>query len=459
MREKFRHLRTTFRSSCIIKGMIIIQDVTIPDFSTLTLKDHQDVTIKEGKVASVNDTGSHAPLEQDRVISGRGLFLIPGMVNSHAHTAMTLLRGTAEDLNAVDWFNKRIWIYEQSLSPRDVYVGSLIGAAEMLLNGVTCTADHYFAMDQAWSAFDQAGLRADLSWAVFGGGPGSEEAWEAAEDFIRIYRAKNFRITVSLGPHSPYLCPDDFLRKVASLAEERDLKVHIHAAEDERQMILSRENRGKSPLDVLEETGILRPGTILAHAYWADDRDLDTIARSGAGVAHCPKTYMRFGDFHDFLPRALSRGIKVGLGSDGPASNSNMNLLEAARLAALLAKGTTGRAEEGSLGQILPLLFGGGALAGLDQPGIPYGTIVPGALADLVLIRPGTPEMLPGNNFFADLLYGADGRNVDTVLVDGQVVVDQGRLTTVNFEDLAREAREIAARLVSTRADKPMQTY
>jgi 5-methylthioadenosine/S-adenosylhomocysteine deaminase len=168
---------------------------------------------------------------------------------------------------------------------------------------------------------------------------------------------------------------------------------------------------------------------------------------------------MRFGDFHDFLPRALKRGIPVGLGSDGPASNSNMNILEAARLAALLAKGTTGRAEEGSLGQILPLLFGGGHLAGLDQPGIPYGTVVPGSLADLVLIKTGTPEMLPGSSFFADLLYGADGRNVDTVLVDGKVLVKEGRLTTINFEDLAREAREIAARLVSTRADKPMQTY
>jgi len=439
--------------------MIIIHDTAIPDFTSLTLREHQDVTIDEGKVKAIGIAGSAVPSQHDQVISGRDRFLIPGMVNSHAHTAMTLLRGTAEDLNAVDWFNKRIWIYEQSLTPRDVYVGSLIGAAEMLLNGVTCVADHYFDMDQAWAAFDQTGIRADLSWAVFGGGPGAEEALAAAEDFIWNYRGRSPRITVSLGPHSPYLCSDEFLRKMADAAQKQDLKLHIHVAEDERQMILSRENRGKSPLDVLADTGILRPGTILAHAYWAEDRDLDTIARSGAGVAHCPKTYMRFGDFHDFLPRALERGIPLGLGSDGPASNSNMNLLEAARLAALLSKGTTGRAEEGRLDQILPLLFGGGSLAGLNQPGLPYGTIAPGALADLVLIKPGTPEMLPGNSFFADLLYGADGRNVDTVLVDGKVVVREGRLTTMDFEELAREAREIAARLVSTRADKPMQTY
>lgn len=439
--------------------MIIIQDVSIPSFSSLTVEEHKDVRIREGRVVSVTPAGSEQVESGDECLAGKGLFLIPGMVNSHAHSAMTLLRGVAEDLNAVDWFNKKIWIYEQSLTPRDVYIGSLIGSAEMLLNGVTCVADHYFAMDQAWKAFHQAGIRGDLSWAVFGGGEGAEEAFEAARGFTEEYAGKDPRLQVSLGPHSPYLCPDDFLRKIVDMADRKGLKIHIHAAEDERQMILSRQDRGKTPLEVLKETGVLREGTILAHAYWAEDGDLELIAQSGAGAAHCPKTYMRFADFHDFLPRALERGVKVGLGSDGPASNSNMNILEAGRLAALLAKGTHGKAESASLGDVLPLLFGGGSLLGLDQPGIPYGAIVPGALADLVLIEPGTPEMLPGNNFFADLLYAGDARNVHTVLVDGKVVVRAGKLLTIDFEALKDEAQGIASRLLATKADKPMQLY
>lgn len=439
--------------------MVHIQDVSIPNFSDFTIRAHCDVLIREGRILSIKTAGEESPLAEAQVISGRGKYLIPGMVNTHAHTAMTLLRGTAEDLNPLDWFNKKIWIYEQSLTPRDVYVGSRIGAAEMLLNGVTTVTDHYFAMDQAWKAFHEAGIRADLSWAVFGVGDGVEASLEAASNFVDEYAGKDSRLQVSLGPHSPYLCPDAFLAKIGDFAGAEGLKIHIHAAEDERQMILSRRDRGKSPLAVLKDVGLLNKGTILAHAYWASDDDLDLIAKSGAGVAHCPKTYMRFGDFHDFLPRAMERGVRLGLGSDGAASNSNMNILEAARLAALLAKGTTGKAETATMQEVLPLLFAGGSILGLDQTGASYGTVKPGSLADLVLINPNTPEMFPGNNFFADLLYSADSRNVHTVIVGGKVVVRSGKLLTMDLDSLREEALEISRRLVSTQSDAPMQTY
>jgi len=439
--------------------MVHIQNVSIPNFSDFSIRENCDVFIREGRILSIKNSGEEPPLAEAQVISGRGKYLIPGMVNTHAHTAMTLLRGTAEDLNPLDWFNKKIWIYEQSLTPRDVYVGSQIGAAEMLLNGVTTVTDHYFDMDQAWQAFHKAGIRADLSWAVFGVGDGVDASLEAAASFVDEYAGKDSRLQVSLGPHSPYLCPDEFLSKIGDFASKEGLKIHIHAAEDERQMILSQRDRGKSPLNVLNDVGLLKKGTILAHAYWSSDEDLELIAKSGAGVAHCPKTYMRFGDFHDFLPRALERGVRLGLGSDGAASNSNMNILEAARLAALLAKGTTGKAETAGVREVLPLLFGGGSILGLDQTGAPYGTVKPGALADLVLINPNTPEMFPGNNFFADLLYGADSRNVHTVIVGGKVVVRSGKLLTLDLDSLREEALDISKRLVATKADAPMQTY
>ncbi len=438
---------------------MIIRNVRIPDFDKLEISDNRDIYIREGVIektlpASVEDTGA-----EDEV-NGRGMIAIPGMVNTHAHSAMTLLRGTAEDLNAVDWFNKRIWIYEQSLTPQDVYIGSLIGASEMLLNGVTSVADHYFSMEQAWEAFDASGIRADLSWAVFGQGDNSDTEYRRALDFTEEYMNMNPRLKVSLGPHSPYLCPDDFLKKVVSDSGRLGLKLHIHAAEDERQVILSMRDRGKTPIQVLYDTGVIQekgksPGAVLAHAYWATDDDMDIIGKCDAVIAHCPKTYARFGDFHDFLPRALNRGLMVGMGSDGPGSNSNMNLVEAARLSALIAKGTTGRAEEGNLSQILPLLFNGGEGLGLSG----YGRLDSGALADIVLLDLSTPEMLPGNNIFADILYCFDGRHVNTVIVDGKIVVREGKLLTVDYEALSREAREISARLIATRADTPMQTY
>ena len=442
---------------------MIIRNVNIPDFGKMSVAHGMDIYIEEGMILKVTPSGGgsgekHEGIEE--IIDGRGMTAVPGMVNTHAHTAMTLLRGCAEDLNAEEWFNKRIWIYEQGLTPEDVYLGSLLGAAEMLLNGVTCVADHYFAMDQAWVAFDQAGIRADLAWAVFGMGEGAEAGYERALDFSREYSGNSRRITVSLGPHSPYLCPDDFLVKTAGDAADLGLKLHIHVAEDERQMVLSAGERKKTPIEVLYDTGILRDrgkgsAAILAHAYWAIDSDMDIIAGCDAGIAHCPKTYARFGDFHDFLPRALERNLSVGMGSDGPASNSNMNLSEAARLAAMIAKGTTGNAGEGSIASVLPLMFAGGGILGLPN----YGALVPGAPADIVLLDLSTPEMFPGTNIFADLLYCLDARNVDTVVVDGRVVVENGVLLTVDLESLKEEAAAAAARLISTRADRPMQTY
>jgi len=441
---------------------MIIRNVNIPDFETFEIQNNVDILIKDGKIEKIppSEPGFREIPVAEHVIDGKGMTAIPGMVNTHAHTAMTLLRGTAEDLNAQDWFNKRVWIYEQSLNPRDIYVGSMIGAAEMLLNGVTCVADHYFSMEQAWKAFHQSGIRADLSWALFGLGDEAESNYSRALEFINEFNNKDPRIKISMGPHSPYLCPDDFLKKVVADSQRLGLKLHIHVAEDERQMVLSDRDRGKTPMQVLYDTGVLQDkgkgtGTILAHAYWASDSDMELIAECDAGIAHCPKTYARFGDFHDFLPRALSHGLTVGMGSDGPASNSNMNLVEAARLAALIAKGVTGKAEEATLSQMLPLLFGGGSVLGLPE----YGKLTSGAPADIVLLDLSTPEMIPGNNLFADLLYCMDGRNVDTVIVDGKTLVQGGKLLTIDLPALKGEAAEISARLIATEADRPMQTY
>ncbi|MBI9106230.1 MAG: amidohydrolase [Spirochaetales bacterium] len=438
-----------------------IRNVTIPDFFNLSLAEEMTVILKDGFIDRVEKAavspGSSDPLGSGE-IDGKGMVLIPGMVNLHAHTAMTLLRGTAEDCNAVDWFNKYIWIYEQGLTPDDVYVGTLLGGAEMLLNGVTAVADHYFAMDKAWKAYDELGMRADLAWAVFGMGDDAGSKLDEALAFSREYRGRSAFINVSLGPHSPYLCPDDFLEKMVRVAADENFKLHLHVAEDYRQMEISARDRGRTPVEVLRDTGVLRsggPGTILAHAYYATDSDMKIMAESSSFAAHCPKTYLRFGDSHDFLPRALDAGVSIALGSDGAASNSTMNIAEAARLAALMAKGTSGRAEAASVGQMLPLMFSGGQALGLPN----YGAVVAGAPADLVLLDMNTPEMIPGNNIFADILYGLDGRNVHTVIVGGKPVVREGKLLTVDFKSLRDEARGIARRLLSTVADKPMQTY
>jgi len=437
---------------------MIIKNISVLSFKNMTVQKNVNIYIEAGRIKNISealsDSISGSLLSDEDIIDGTGKYVIPGLVNAHAHTAMTLLRGVAEDVTVDDWFNKYVWIYEQSLTSEDVYVGTLLGAAEMLLSGVTAVADHYFAMDRAFDAYVESGMRANLAWAVFGAGPDSEKQFQTAMRFIKEYYGKNPRILISLGPHSPYICSENFLKKVSLEADRLNLPMHIHVSETEDQVLQSLKKTGLTPVQVLDKTGVLKEGTILAHAFWATDEDLELIKKCGAGIAHCAKTYMKFGDVNDLLPRAIKAGVKVALGSDGLASNNTVNIFETARDAALLAKCSTLNPETGAISDILPLL-NNGEVIGLKG----YGEIKEGALADLVIIDPSTPNMMPGNNIFADILYSLNNRNVDTVIVNGKLVVEKGRILTIDVEALQDKTVEISKRLVATVSDRPMQSY
>jgi len=440
---------------------MIIKDTTLLSFTNLSIRENTDILIEGNRIARIGKKlcKEEQLLSGHEVINGRGLYLIPGLVNAHAHTGMTLLRGAAEDVRIEDWFNKYIWIYEQNLTPDDVYFGTLLGAAEMLLSGVTLVADHYFFMDRAWQAYKDIGIRADLSWALFGTGDNWQAVFRQALDFTEKYINRDPRLTISLGPHSPYICSDEFLRECVKQAEGLKVKLHIHVSEEKNQVSRSLEERGKTPVEVLHSTGILRPGTILAHAYYATDGDLELIKQSGAGVAHCAKTYLKFGDLHNFLPRALAAGINLAFGTDGPCSNNTMNIFEVARDAALLAKSSVKDAESATIKNLLPLFSGGGRVLGLPA----YGEIIQGAPADLVLIDPASPNMQPEHNVFANILYSLGERNIHTVIVDGKVVVSNGKLVnfplTGGMAELYNEIAKIKNRITRAGRGGPMQSY
>jgi 5-methylthioadenosine/S-adenosylhomocysteine deaminase len=437
---------------------MILRGATLLDFRDLSRREGLEVHIAGGRIRSIAPLGRRGVVRGEgdpEILDCSGLYLIPGLVNTHSHTAMTLLRGAAEDCTVEDWFNRHIWRYERALRPEDVYWGTLLGAAEMLLAGVTCVADHYFHMDRAWEAYRQSGMRADLTWAAFGTGEGWEKQWAEALEFSRAFAGRDPRLAISLGPHSPYICPESFLATAAEAAGELGLKLHIHVSEEARQLERSLQELGLTPVQVLDRTGILRPGTVLAHACAATDADLSLIRERGAGIAHCPKTYLKFGGLPDILPRALQAGVGVGLGTDGPASGNSLGIFEAARDAALLAKAARRDACAGRIGEVLPLCQRGGELLGL--PG--YGELREGALADLVLLDPCHPAMIPEHDPFANLLYSLPERSVHTVIVAGRVLVREGRLLDLDLEELRRRAAEAASRLKQAAGQAPLQSY
>jgi len=391
----------------------------------------------------------------NEIIEGADFYAIPGLTNCHSHTGMTLLRGCAEDVNSLDWFNKYIWVYEKNLLPEDVYIGTLLGAAEMLLSGVTLVCDHYFYMDKAFKAYQEAGMKADLAWAVFGRGDDQEKNFRKAMNFTEKYSGADKRISISLGPHSPYICPESFLKKIRDISHKTGLKIHIHVSEEKWQVNKCLKEKGRTPIQYLADIGLIKEKSILAHAYWATDSDFEIIKNAGAGVAHAPKTYMRFGFSKDFLPRALKAGIKIALASDGVVSNSDMSIFEAARDAALLAKMSMGDAEEGRIEQIIPLLSSGWKMIGNEK----IGEIKEAYIADLVLIRKDSPSMNPAINIFANILYSLSQRDIDTVIIDGKVVVREGKLLTIDVKEVVKEANRIKERLLQRTNEKPMQEF
>lgn len=378
-------------------------------------------------------------------ISGRGMLAIPGLVNAHAHSAMGLFRGAVEDVPVEEWFNGYIWPMEMNLTDEDIYWGALLGIAEMIEAGVTCVADHYFAMDEVARAVEETGLRANLAWAIFSG-PDEEAHLARGAQFVeRWHGAAGGRIRAWFGPHSTYTCTPAFLARVAAEAHHRASGIHIHLSETAEQVALSLAAHGKTPVAVAHEAGLFEVPALAAHVAHATGADLGLLAANAVAVAITPKTEMKLGLGVAPVGDLRAAGITVALGSDGAASNNGYDIFEAARLVALLEKHARHDARALPIGEALALATREGAKA-LGLAGC-TGELRAGLQADIVLVRCGGPHTQPIHNPAATLLYSTCTADVDTVVVAGRVLMRHRRLLTIDRPRVLREVARRAARL------------
>lgn len=437
---------------------MIIKNVDIVDLSFLKVEKNKNIIIQKDIITNILDHIDEEAFKfnSEEVIDGSMYFALPGLVNTHSHVAMTMLRGAVEDVTPEIWFNEGIWKLEANLEPDDVYWGTLLGSCEMLLNGVTTVADHYFYMEKAYQAYKEIGIRADLAHALFGYGQDWEAKFKEAMRFNEKYSGLDSRLTISLGPHAPYTCPDSFLIKVAEISRITGLKSHIHVSETEKEVALSLKEKGKTPVEVVRDTGILREGTLLAHVFYGTDSDFRIIKELGGGISHCPKTYMKFGDSNDFLERALKENVKVGLGTDGTTSGNSLSIFESARLGALLGKVYSRNPEKLKIAEILPLL----AKKGSEVLGFKdIGEIKKGYKADIILIKKNSPSLIPEDHLFSHLLYSIQEGDVDTVLVNGEVLVKNRNLLKADIVQIKHEVEKINRRLHKLKGTKKLQDY
>ena len=437
----------------IIRNARVLQTTPAGEVRVL---DRQDVVLRGNLVESVRPAGAAAPPDAGEIIEANGQLLMPGLINCHAHVPMVIFRGLAEDVSLEKWFNEYMWPLESNLQEEDVYWGMLLGLVEMIEAGVTCVADHYFFMDRAAEAVQQAGTRAALGWAVFGS-QGAAGLDRTAEFCRRWQGAAEGRITTWMAPHAPYTCDDDFLRAARDRAVELGAGIHIHVAETRGQTEAHVQKRGITPIRLLDDLGILERPTILAHAVGATEDDIRLLADRPAGVAHCPKTYLKLA--MGIAPvHALRRaGVAVGLGTDGAVSNNTLDVWESMRLMALTQKEATGAPENLTLAETLVLATRGGAqVVGLGDK---LGAVEPGRLADLVLVDLDGAHHQPLHNVPASLVYAARASDVRTVIVAGRVIMRDRRLLTLDKAEIIRQVNRSLERLSRRTPTSRIQVY
>ena len=382
----------------------------------------------------------------DEVIDGAGCVVLPGLINAHTHLAMVLFRGFADDMPLKPWLEERIWPTEMKLTPEDVYWGTRLGVLELLRGGVTCFNDMYHFYDAATQAALDGGIRACPSGVLLGFLPNAGDVLEAALDFARRMKAEHGdRIHPMLGPHAAYTCPPTLLEGVIAGAQEQDIGVHIHVSETEQELRDSLDKHGVTPVQHLEALGLFECNVSAAHCVWLDDRDVEILAQRQVGIAHCPGSNMKLASGFARAPELVRRGAVVGLGTDGAASNNNLDLFEEMLLAALIHKGHAGDPTAVPAEQALAMATREAARAvGLGDL---VGTLEPGKRADIALVDLRAPHLQPVHHVTSHLVYSAGAADVRMTVVNGQVVMREGDFPGQDVDEIYRECAQRAQRL------------
>lgn len=384
-----------------------------------------------------------------RVIDARGALVMPGLVNSHTHAAMTCFRGIADDLDLMDWLSNYIFPAEtRNVDPELAYWGSLLACAEMIRSGTTTFCDMYIFEDETARAASQAGMRCLLGEVLFDF-PSSniktpEEGLRYTEMLLKKW-AGDPLVNIMLEPHALYTCSAPLLQDAKALADAHGVPVAIHYLENMTEPGLIQEKRGRRAIDFLNDIGYLNDRFFIFHGVYMDDEDIRAFADHGCKVVHCPESNMKLASGVAPVSRMLEAGIVVGLGTDGCASNNNLDLFQEMDTAAKLEKSVRLDPTIMPARTVLRMATCNGAkVLGLDHL---VGSIRPGMKADLLMINLDKPHLTPMYSEYSHLVYVVNGSDVDTVFINGKLVMENRILLTIDVREAMARVRRIAERV------------
>jgi 5-methylthioadenosine/S-adenosylhomocysteine deaminase len=423
---------------------ILIKDATIisNEIKKSSLLIQNDKIVEISNKLSINDA--------DEVINATGKVLMPGLVNTHTHLSMTLMRGLADDMPLDTWLNNYIWPVEAELNPEYCYAGALVACAEMIKSGTTCFNDMYFFMDHVARAADEAGLRGIISHGMIDFGDEDKRRQEFKESIRIIKKCHNTgdgRIQVEFGPHSPYTCSQELLTEVKREAAKYGVRIHIHVSETQNEVSDILEAHGNRPFEYLDEIGFLGSEVTAAHAVWLSNNEMDIIKQNEVKISHNPSSNMKLSSGVSPVSKLLRKEVCVSIGTDGPASNNNMDMFEEMKITSLLQKVTTMDPTVLNAEEVFKMATINGAKSlGLEDQ---IGSIEVGKKADITLIDARSPQLTPFRNPISHIVYSANGGNVDTVICNGEILMKNRELLTLDENMILEVAQNASEELLS----------
>ncbi|MHA2853792.1 amidohydrolase [Paenibacillus lautus] len=415
----------------------------------------EDRSVLRGYMVVENDRitylGEEEPVVEEgtEIIDGTHLFFLPGLVNTHGHAAMSLLRGYGDDLALQVWLQEKMWPMEAKFTSDDVYWGTSLSVLEMIKGGTTTFVDMYDHMDQVAKVVQDSGMRGVLTRGVIGLCPPEvqQQKLDEAVAFAKDWHGKaDGRITTMISPHAPYTCPPDFIEKFVQASHDLNLPLHTHMSETETEVAQNVKDYGLRPVAHLEKLGMFSRPTLLAHAVHLTDEEIEVLAKHQVAVSHNPGSNLKLASGVARVPALLKAGVTVSLGTDGPASNNNLDMFEEMRLAALIHKGVSGDPTAIPASEALRMGTEYGAKSAFLED---IGTLAVGMKADMIALNTDQAHFLPRTDYISHAIYSASAKDVEHVWVDGKQVVKNGASLTLDEERIRREAQRAFERLTT----------
>ncbi len=407
----------------------------------------RDILVEGNRFVRIGSfAGTYERSLVDKEIDGTGKAILPSLMNGHTHAAMTLLRGYADDMPLGTWLKDHIWPIEAKMTEEDIYWGAKFACLEMIRTGTTFFADMYWHFPGTVRAVQEMGLRAGLSAAFFdfGDAEKARQAKAQVEELHSAYASLSDRIIFTLGPHAIYTVSRDSLAWAVEYAEAKDLRIHLHLSETSGEVEDCLKEHGLRPVEYLHSLGMLSPRLMACHCVWLTDHERELLTAHNAHVVHNPASNSKLVSGRFDYKALAQKGINIGLGTDGCASNNNLDMFEEMKLAALLAKSVSGDATALPAGDAFALATTNmAAMYGLE-----CGAIREGMLADCMLVDLNHPQLIPNHNLLSNIVYSANGDCVDTVICDGRVLMEGRKVP--GEEEIVAGFRASVERLVAS---------